>query len=397
MISRHSLSTVAVWLAAGTLCAASAVARPDGPQKGPPKPPQGQSERRSAGSSGGGSGGGGGGHDAPAPGQGPGDEMGGPRVNGGPGQGPGGAGEGFLDREQSPEQMRAFVSRQVERLKHQQELMQKALDMVNNNEPPEKIRAAVREALLPQGAGRFGDRLRQNQGRPDWPGVFGGPEGGRPGGPGGPDGPGGPGGRPGLGGPEGPGGPEGGPDARPREIKEEMVDSVMDFVKKNRPGMFERLSQLRRDDPQEFRRFLRDKGQQVLQMMKDQRDNPRLWEARQKLFDAEQHARKAAHLARGADEQHKEEATAKLRESLAALFDARVAVGKLDLEEARKRVELLEKRMSGQIENRDAFLKERFEKAMAGEELRDPMPPPPGNDGPGGPRGGERGKRPPER
>lgn len=299
-------------------------------------------------------------------------------------------------REETPEAMRRFVERQIERAKRQQAGLEEARAMLDRGEPLDEIRKKLHETLGPPGGPMGGDgggpggqrgRMGRGEGEPDgerpierfrrkredagWPGFF--------------------------------GGPPPGPDGRPRgerppheeaadqgALTEQRLDRVMKFVEKNRPEMAKRLRELREKDPEALRTFLRDKGQQLFRMMRDEEAEPEMFAARRALGESERKSFDAARAARSmGDGAEKTKATERLREALRAQFDARVAITQLEIKGAKARTDVLAKKLDEAIGNRDSFLDERLKKALAGEELMDPPMPegPGGPGGPGGPRG----------
>lgn len=269
----------------------------------------------------------------------------------------------------NPEFLRRFIARQIDRLTRQRDAFTDALGQLDRGEPIEEVREALREAAGPpagdgpRGEGRAIDRH-------PWPGLFErrGPEdqeGGAP--------------------PHDAGRLPGAED-RAEELSGKRLDELIEFVGKNRPEMAERLRKLRRENPEGLRQFMRDKGGQILQLMKQQRDDPSLFEARGRLLEAERRSREAARVARRADGDAKEPAVAALREALAAQFDARAEVAKREIEGAKKWASRLEAQLNESISGRDAFLEERLQRALSGEELREPRRP--GRSAEGGP--GER-------
>ncbi len=291
------------------------------------------------------------------------------------------------ERPETPEALRRLVDRQLERAKRQQSGLEEVRAMIDRGEPVEAVRAKLRETLGPPGGGENGggpgagfrdrlnrggdapgpgderpvERFRRQRDGAGWPGLFGGP--GEPG---------------------GPRGPEGGPDrARPDEgpMTEQRLDRLIKFVEQNRPEMAKRLRALKEKDPEALRAFLRDKGQQIMRMMRDADADPALFAARRAVGESERQSFEAARAARSmGDGEEKTKAVERLREALKAQFDARTTLAQLEIAGAKARAEALSKKLDEAVTKRDAFLDERFKKALSGEELMDPPMP----EGPGG-------------
>lgn len=307
--------------------------------------------------------------------------------------------QGLPDR---PEMLRRFLERHRERLERQREGVERALKMLDDGASPEDVREALREANVGAGPGPG-----PGAGGPD--GAEGGPRNGRSGPRGGADEDRGESSWPRLfdATPPGPlaqgNPPRGGEgDINPEALPpREKFDEMLRFIEKERPEMAKRLRDLRDRDPEELRAFWRERGPQLVRLIREQKQDPGLFEARKAMRKSETESFEAARAARSLKDKGGNEyegAVARLREAMGRQFDARVALARLEIKNASAFVAQLSEKLDGAIGKRDEFLKERLEQALAGEELtRPPMGPrgpggPGGLGGPGGPgRNGARG------
>jgi hypothetical protein len=291
--------------------------------------------------------------------------------------------------------MRELLKRGLERAKRSQKTIEEAVAMLDRGEPIAKVREFSREAFRADLMER-GQEFRERTGR----GGPMGPGGGNPGRPGGMrpfggDGPmGGPGGPMG-----GPGGPEGdGP------VRELLTDErALEIVKETNPALFERLSKLQQNNPEELRKVLERFRPQLVDLARQRQDDPDGWPARARLFMLDREANSAARRIAALDPDKRDEAKPRLRAILERAFDARLKVVEADIKRMQRRIEMLQREITDKNGQKDVLVGQRMDQMLKradeamdeplgpGPEQRDrdgdgPPPPPPGGPGrPGGP------------
>lgn len=307
------------------------------------------------------------------------------------------------------------MQQRLETLKKQAATLEEAIAMLDRGEPIDAVRAKARSGN-PFGGDGPGERMRLREGRREDGGDR-----GRPDGAGGPNGPGpgpagdmrpdgaGPGGPLGLG-PRGPGGqgPDGrrpggdngglvgdGPQGRnrdadlPRLEPGEMPDPplmgrMLKFLHEHRPEMADRIEKLRAEHPDEFRQFVSQRAAQIVGMMRDQAEDPELWQLRERVFDADRATHKAAKAYHTAKAEERDAALKSLREAATVQFEARAEVSRAEIRKAKAWADRLESELDERLSSREQFIDERMKELMAA--------PPPG--GPKGPDGGPGDQRP---
>lgn len=259
--------------------------------------------------------------------------------------------------EPSPERLREFLERGIERAKRAQSTLAEGLAMLDRGESPAKVREFTRDAIRAE----FIDRLNEAN-----PPRERGPRDRRD--------------RPDDDRPEGPGGP-GGPDGPPPEPID--PDAAMRVLEEVNPALHERLTRLREERPEAFRAMIERQMPRLAALARDRDEDPQGWPDRARLFALERQAgaeaRRAATL-EGADQ---DAARARLREMLEQMFELRLKVAQSDMRRLERRVEALQQEIDDKAGARDAMIDQRLEQMIRrAAENRDQPRGPEGRPGP---------------
>lgn len=174
---------------------------------------------------------------------------------------------------------------------------------------------------------------------------------------------------------------------------EEFTDTqIIEFIAEVYPEWMDRLTQLRERDPEALRRLIRERRPRLVELMIERRDNPEVFEVRQRIARSEMTLRRAAWaFARADTDLERTEAEAELETILAEQFDLRIELARVELRDIEEEASEKRARLEDSIARRDELIAER--KADLLRAIRERRPPQPGRDGadrPGRPEDGGR-------
>jgi hypothetical protein len=263
--------------------------------------------------------------------------------------------------EPSPERLRDFLERGIERAKRAQTTLAEGLAMLDRGESPAKVREFTRDAIRAEFIDRLNEanppRERGPRDRRDRP------DDDRPEGPGGPDGPGGADGQ------------------RPEPID---PDAAMRVLEEVNPALHERLTRLREERPEAFRAMIERQMPRLAALSREREEDPQGWPDRARLFALERQAGAEARRAASLDGAEQDAAKARLREMLEQMFELRLKVAQSDMRRLERRVQALQQEIDDKAGARDAMIDQRLEQMLRrAAENRDQ---PRGPDGRPGPR-----------
>lgn len=230
--------------------------------------------------------------------------------------------DGPADRETpTPEAMRTFITRQLDRTQTQQDRMHKALDMLERGDAPDTVRKFLRENGT--------DQRR-----------------------------------------------------RGRESSEVSRENILATLAELNPTLHKRLMQQKERNPRRFERQVRRLFPRLRELARLRHDDPEKWEIRAQLFRSEQRARFLARRATGAlTDEEREVSTRQLREVVNQQFTLRQRMYELELQRAQARIAEQQQRLQDANSRRDEFVMTRvsqvLQKAAEDELLGDGRPEPP--------------------
>lgn len=243
--------------------------------------------------------------------------------------------------EPSPERLRLFLERGIERAKRAQTTLAEGLAMLDRGESPAKVREFTRDAIRAE----FIDRLNEanpprERGPRDRRDRLDGD---------GPEGPGGPG---------GPGGPDGPP---PEPID---PDAAMRMLEEVNPALHERLTRLREERPEAFRAIIDRQMPRLAALARDREEDPQGWPDRARLFALERQAGAEARRAASLDGAEQDAAKAELRSMLEEMFELRLKVAQSDMRRLERRLQALQQEIDDKVSERDAMIDQRLEQML---------------------------------
>ncbi|MDX2114664.1 MAG: hypothetical protein SFZ24_03460 [Planctomycetota bacterium] len=263
---------------------------------------------------------------------------------------------GSPDTPENRRRARAMLQQRLESLTKEQQAMQEAIAMLDRGEPLDAVRTEAWRTIgktMGERLRRFRE-LRQARGEgnaEDLPQMGddafaeGPPPRGQPGQPERPRRP-------------GPMGPEGG---MPPEAP---VEGLLAMLREIRPALGERLTTLRQEDPEEFRRIFQQFRGRLAKLFRDRMHDPERWPQRAEMFrlemDAIESARRAAALApaeRGGQ-------LDRLREVLGKQFDLRLELAESDLARLDSRSAELRSDIEARKARRDTLVQERVQQMV---------------------------------
>jgi hypothetical protein len=167
------------------------------------------------------------------------------------------------------------------------------------------------------------------------------------------------------------------PPRPPRQSKElteqqqENKDEVVRFIREHFPEKAARLNQLKRGNPELFKRKRQELAQEVRRLLELKERDPSAFQVQldeMRLRDELQRlAREARGLAAGSRE--RQEAEKQLREAVRKSFDLRQKLKEAEVADLRRRLQELEGSLSRRTERRDQLINERTQELLgSGEE-----------------------------
>lgn len=218
----------------------------------------------------------------------------------------------------TPEQMRVFLDRQIERTQSQARVLSEAKDMLASGESPQEVRRFLRERH---------------------------------------------------------------PESREFRRQPVSDEEIMAVLREINPRMHGRLSRLAERSPERFQGQLNRLRGRVVQMAEVRRSDPDRWEIRVRLFQSEQQSRRfARQVADAVDDAGRAVPLVRLRESVSTTATLRQRMHALEIERAEARIDEQRRQLEGRAENQDQWIHsemERLVKRAAEEELRGDRQPAP--------------------
>lgn len=235
--------------------------------------------------------------------------------------------EGAPSADADREAVRARLTRQLEFVKQREQVLQSALEMLDQGKPLDELRANATidwRSGMDRFRDRGGDRMRGDRGR--WRGA----QSERP--------------------PLGP----------------EDIPRLMEFVQQHNPELAKDLHELREKDPEAFRAKLTELAPRLEWIMEGAKERPGRFKAMLKFREID---RRAHDLARKIADNPPDapDLTLQLRQAVTEGFELRVKLGQFELQE-------LQKRMQQWAESKDQMIDKRVKELIEGAKSGEPPP-----------------------
>ena len=161
------------------------------------------------------------------------------------------------------------------------------------------------------------------------------------------------------------------PMGEPRGIPSFNADEVRNWLRENEPETYRRLMEVQESGRRpEAMRILEQAAPRMREMNELKQRDPKGYEKMVEMRRLERESFTQAEAARRAPPEEREAATAKLKETLGRLFDAREEVRVRELAELKRRVEALEKALTDRKGNKEKLVEKRRRELM-GEKSED--------------------------
>jgi hypothetical protein len=142
-------------------------------------------------------------------------------------------------------------------------------------------------------------------------------------------------------------------------------EEVRGWLRENEPEMFRRLMQVQEEGRgQDAQRMLEEASSRMREMNELKQRDPKGYEKLTEMRRLERESFTQAEAARRAPPEQREAATARLKETLGRLFDAREEVRVREIAELKRRVEALEKALGDRKANKDKVVEKRRKELM---------------------------------
>lgn len=142
-------------------------------------------------------------------------------------------------------------------------------------------------------------------------------------------------------------------------------EEVRGWLRENEPETHRRLMQVQEEGRrQDAMRMLEDASVRMREMNELKQRDPKGYEKMVEMRRLERDSLAQAEAARRAPPEEREAATAKLKETLGKLFDAREEVRLREIAELKRRVEALEKALGDRKANKDRLVEKRRRELM---------------------------------
>lgn len=145
-----------------------------------------------------------------------------------------------------------------------------------------------------------------------------------------------------------------------RELSEEEIDKVIEWLEKHEPETLEKLEQFREREPEAFYHFLREMFEKMQRMEEMRERDPqgyeRMMETRKLEKQVWEQVEKYKHSMKPED---KKAIEAKLEEILSRLFDLKQAQHKAEIEQLEKEVTKLKEMYQKNLEHKKEIIQER--------------------------------------
>lgn len=178
-----------------------------------------------------------------------------------------------------------------------------------------------------------------------------------------------------------------------RDVTEDQIQKILDFVAKYMPWRQEELREMRAKDPQRFRMTCQRLRFEVAQLLRlKESDEGAFQKAIEERRLHRQAADLAARLRTTDDPKAREELTRELRKTFDRIFDLEMVTHEAQIRGIEERLEVLRRDLRDRAEHRRQIVEQRVKDALEGRP--DPAARPPG-EGPGmGPGMGDKHKMP---
>ena len=176
-------------------------------------------------------------------------------------------------------------------------------------------------------------------------------------------------------------GPDAGPDRQRDEAEPAFTDAqVLEFIAEVYPEWMGRINELKERDPEGLQRLLRERRPRLMELMIERRDNPEVFQVRQRIARSELGLRRAAWaFARAGTDSQRATAESELTSILESQFDLRVELARAELRSIQRAGAQKLAAIEETIAKRAELIAER--KADLLQAIRDRRPPQPGRDG----------------